>query len=144
MEQARHSRQPPTEYEGRSHQWDEERPCDSARDHETDVEVEVQVLEGRDKSQGCDGTRDVVEVPQASKASDSAHADATNADMVRTKLWEPQRLLNNRKGSHSATCEKIAEDNTRVYDLNQKTMQALDTLAEKYEAFEVPHEEGGV
>ena len=119
-------------------------PCDSARDHETDVEVEVEVLEGRDKSQGCDGARDVVEVPQASKGSNSAHADATHADMVRTKLWERQRLLKNRKESHSATRGKIAEANTRVYDLNQKTMQALDTLAEKYEAFEVHHEEGGV
>ena len=26
--------------------------------------------------------------------------------------------------------------NTRAYDLNQKTMQALDTLAEEYEVFE--------
>ena len=125
----------PTEYEGRFHQWDEGRPRDSARGHETDVEVEVEVLEGRDKSQDCDGTRDVVEVPQAS--SDSAHADATNADMIRTKLWEPQRLLNHRKGSLSATKKKNSEANTRAYDFNQKTMQALDTLAEEYEAFEV-------
>ena len=125
-------------------------PRGSARGHETDVEVEVKVLEGHDKSQGCDGTKGVVEVPLASAASDSALADATNADAIRTKLGELQRLLN-RKGSLSATQKKNAEANTRAYDLNQKTMQALDTLAEENEAFEVTmikvafeHEEGDV
>ena len=33
-------------------------------------------------SQGCDCSRDVVEVPLASAAIDSALADATNADMI--------------------------------------------------------------
>ena len=49
-----------------------------------------------------------------------------------------RRLLNNREGSQSATCKKNAEANTRAHDLNQKTMQALDTLAEEYEIFEEP------
>ena len=78
-----------------------------------------------------------MEVAQASKESDSAHADATDADLTRAKLWELQRLLDDRNGSLSATYKKNAEANTRAYDLNQKTMQALGTLAEEYEAFEV-------
>ena len=44
--------------------------------------------------------------------------------------------LNNRKGSLSATYKKNAEANTRAYDLNQKTIPALDTLAEECEVFE--------
>ena len=75
-------------------------------------------------------------VTQAPKASDSALADATDVDTVRSKLWAPQRLLNNRKGGLSATYKKNTETNTSAYDLNQKTMQALDTLAEEYEIFE--------
>ena len=50
--------------------------------------------------------------------------------------WELHRLLNNRKGSLSSTCKKNTEANTKVYDFNQKTMQALDVLAEEYEIFE--------
>ena len=42
-------------------------------------------------------------------------------------LWELHRLLNNRKGSLSSTY-KNTEANTKVHDLNQKTMQALDRL----------------
>ena len=36
----------------------------------------------------------------------------------------------------SATYKKNTEANTKVYDLNQKTMQALDRLADVYETFE--------
>ena len=49
---------------------------------------------------------------------------------------ELQRLFNNRKGSPSATYKKNAKANTKACDLNQNTMQALDTLAEEYEIFE--------
>ena len=52
-------------------------------------------------------------------------------------MGELHRLLNNRKGSVSATKKKNAEANDRAYDLNQKTFQALDALAEEYAAFEV-------
>ena len=56
-----------------------------------------------------------------------------------------------RKGSLSANYKMNADANTRDYDVNQKTMQALDTLAEECGAFEVTmkkvareHEEGDV
>ena len=102
------------------------------------MEVEVELLEGRDKCQGCDGTRGVVEVPQASKASDSAHADATTADTVQTKLWRTTTSPQQPKGkTQRNTFQRNVEANTRVHDLNQKTMQALNTLAEENEAFEV-------
>ena len=124
-----------SEYEGRLNLWEEGKPSDSAKDNEAAAEAEVEVIEGRDKSQGCDGTEGVEGVTQAPKASDSTLADATYVDTVRSKLWELQRLLNNREGSLSATYKKNTEANTRAYDLNQKTMQALDTSAEEYEIF---------
>ena len=60
-------------------------------------------------------------------------------------------MLNNRKSSLSATYKKNAEANDRAYDMNQKTIQASDALAEEYSAFEASmkkvtseHEEGDV
>ena len=41
-----------------------------------------------------------------------------------------------RKGSLSATDKENAEANDRAHDMNQKTIQALDTLAEEYSTFE--------
>ena len=113
-----------TEYEGGFNQWDEGKSRDSAKDNEAEaeVDVEIEVTEGRDKSQGCDGMGDVEGVAQVPKASDSAFADATDVDTIRSKLWELQRLLNNLKGSLSATYKKNTETNTKAYDLNQKTM----------------------
>ena len=118
----RSTRGNPADYEGRYNQWDEGKSHDSAKDNKGEA------TERRDKSQGCDGTEDVEGVAQASKASDSAPADATDAETIRSKLWELQRLLNNRKGSPSATYKKHAEASTRAVDLNLKTMQALDTF----------------
>ena len=76
VEQAEHSRKP-AEYEGRYNQWNEGKSHDSAKDKD------VEDIEGRDKSQGCDGTEDVEEVAQVPKASDSAHVDATDVETIR-------------------------------------------------------------
>ena len=62
---------------------------------------------------------------------------ATEKEAIRSRLGELHRLLNIRKGSLGATCKKNAEANDRAYDLNRKTIQALDALAEEYAAFEV-------
>ena len=51
-------------------------------------------------------------------------------------LWAPQKVLSSRKGSLSATYNKNTEANTKVFDLNQKTIQALDRLAGVYATFE--------
>ena len=45
-----------------------------------------------------------------------------------------------RDTKESSTFKKNTEANTRVCDLNQKTMQALDVLAEENEIFQVTHE----
>ena len=76
-------------------------------------------------------------VTQTSTTCDSAMTLATEKDAVRSRLGELHRLLNNRKGSPSVTYKKNAEANNRAHDMNQKSVQALDTLAEQYEAFEV-------
>ena len=57
---------------------------------------------------------------------------------IRSRLGELHRLLNNRKGSLSATHRKNAKANDRAYDMNQKIIQALDTLAEEFSASEAP------
>ena len=51
------------------------------------------------------------------------------------RLWELHRLANNRKGSLSSACKKNSEANNKVYDLKQRTVAALDRLAEVYETF---------
>ena len=61
---------------------------------------------------------------------------ATEEDAILQRLGELHRLLNSRKGSLSATYKKNAEANDKAFDLNQKTIQALDALAEDYVAFE--------
>ena len=65
--------------------------------------------------------------------SASEPVNETDVETTQKKLWEKQRLLNHRKGSLSSTFVKNAEARTKAYDLNQKTMQTLDTLAEDYE-----------
>ena len=71
----------PAEDEGRYSQWNEGKSHDSAKDNEGEA------IEGRDKSRDCDGTEDVEGVAQAPKASDSALADATDVETIRSKLW---------------------------------------------------------
>ena len=87
---------------------------------------------------------------QASLPCDSAITLGTETDVVRSRLGELHRLLNNRKGSLSATDKKTAEANDKAHHMNQKTIQAVDTLAE-YGVFEVTmkkvkfeHDEGDV
>ena len=71
-------------------------------------------------------------VTQASTTCDSPMALATEKAAVRSRLEELHR-----QGSLSATHKKNAEANNRACDMNQKTIQALYTLAEEYGVFEV-------
>ena len=52
------------------------------------------------------------------------------------EMWKLQKILSSRKGSLSQTYKKNTEANRKVYDLNQKTMQALSNLALVYARFE--------
>ena len=48
------------------------------KSHDSAKDDEGGAIEGRDKSQGCDGTEDVQGVAQAPKASDSGLMDAVS------------------------------------------------------------------
>ena len=100
--------------------------------------AEVEVAENSDKYHGRVATDNAVSTAPADTTWDSATAMTTEKEAVRTRLRELDRLLNHRKGSLSATYKMGAEANDRAYDMNQKTIQALDTLAEEYGAFEAP------
>ena len=51
-------------------------------------------------------------------------------------LWRLQKILHSNKGSLSKTNKTNTEANAKVYDLNQKTMKAVDTLAFLHSTFE--------
>ena len=91
----------------------------------------------RDKNHGRAASDNATSTTPAHTSWDSAAATATEKEATKSRLGELHRLLNNRKGCLSATCKKNAEANDRPYDMNQKTIQALDTLAEEYSTFEV-------
>ena len=52
------------------------------------------------------------------------------------EIWKLAKLLSSKTGSPSQTYKKISEANTKVYDLNQRTTQALYNLALVYATFE--------
>ena len=59
-----------------------------------------------------------------SKVNATEPVNATHSMATEKKLWEPQRLLQNRRG-FSSTCKKNAEANTKAY-AQPESMQALD------------------
>ena len=61
----------------------------------------------------------------------STAATATEKEAFRSRQGELHRLFNNRKGCFGATNKRNVEANDRAYDMNQKTKQALYTLAEE-------------
>ena len=127
----------PAEYEGRYSHWDEGRSHDSAKDTEGDA------AEGQDKNRGDAGTENGGEAAPAPKENANELVNVTDVETPHKKQRELQRLMNHRKGSLSSTNKKIAEANTKAYDLNQKTMQSLGTLAEEFLDLRGDHEENG-
>ena len=117
-----------SKHEGRRSYWGDGKAQDSA-DNTEGVAVEGAVRDTKENA--------------------SEQKSVTDFVVTEKRLWELHHLLNNRKGSLSSTYKKSTEANTKVYDLDQKTMQAVDFLAEKYEIFEetmkkVTPEEGDV
>ena len=51
-------------------------------------------------------------------------------------IGELHRLLKSRKGSFNATYRKNTDANDKAYDLNQKSIQALDALTKEHVDFE--------
>ena len=100
------------------------------------AEAEVDAVENRDKDHGRAAADSVTYTAPAHSAWDTPAATATEKGAIRSRLGELHRLLNNRQGSLDAPYKKKAEANDRAYDMNQKTTQASDALAEEYTAFE--------
>ena len=129
----------PSDYDGWSHQWEDSKPSDATKDNEgaaeVENEVEVDVVESRDRNLGCADAENAAGIAQVSKACDSAKANAAEKD-TSSPPHQP-------KGKSQRNKKKNADANTKACNLNHKNMQALDTLAEEYEAFEVCMTKGG-
>ena len=61
---------------------------------------------------------------------------ATEKDAIPRRLGEHHRRVNNRNKSLNGSCRKNTDANEKAYDLNQKSIQALDALAKEYVDFE--------
>ena len=84
----------PAEDAGRHSHWDEGRAQDSAND------TDGGAMDGQDKNRGGDvGTEEGGETVPGSKVSAPEPVNATDSEATEKKLWELQRLLNNRKGT---------------------------------------------
>ena len=94
-------------------------------------------MDEQDRSQGRAATSEATD----RKAADATGSSATDEEAVKRRLSELHPLLNSRKGSLNATQKKNAEANDKAYDLNQKSVQALDALSKEYVDFEVTHEQ---
>ena len=120
----------PSEHEGRRSHWDYGKAQDFADN------TEGVAVEGKDKTHGREkGTEEDGVAVRDTKENASEQESVKDIVATEKKLWELHRLLNNRKESSSSTYKKNTEANAKVYDLNQKTMQALDALAKEYEIF---------
>ena len=73
----------------------------------------------------------------ANTTGNSAGDADTEKDATMRRLGELHRLLNSREGSLNATYKKNTDANDKAYDLNQKSLQALDALAKEYVDFEI-------
>ena len=124
----------PSEYEGRDNYWDDGKVKISANDTEGVVTEGTEKAKGKEKSTEEEG----LAVWDRASTKERVPGQESEKDFVITKerLWDLHRVLNYRKGRLSSTNKKNTEVNTKVHDLNQKTMQALDVLAEEYEIFE--------
>ena len=106
---------------------DEGKPHDSAKDNEDEA------IEGRDKRAAM--VRKIKNLRRRPRATPHLR--------TRQLLKQYDQSCGNCSDSstterevQNATYKKNAEANTRARDLNQKTMQALDTLAKEHEIFE--------
>ena len=88
------------------------------------------------KNQGRTATSDATGSKAANATGNSTGDAATEKEATMRRMGELHRLLNSRKGSLHATYRTNTEANDKAYDLNQKSMQALDALAKEYIDFE--------
>ena len=55
-------------------------------------------------------------------------------------VWRPQTTIFHKQGSLSQAYKKNTDANAEVNDINQKTMQALESLAVAHSAFDASHD----
>ena len=84
------------------------------------------------RNQGRAATTEATDRNVASATGSSTRDAATDKEAAKRRLSELHRLLNSRKGCLNAKYRKNAEANDEAYDLNQKSVQALDALAKEY------------
>ena len=116
-----------------SHEWDEDASRGSTQTREVQREAWA---DAGDKNQERTPTNDAVSSKTANAAGNSAGDAATEKDATMRRLGKLHLLLSNREGSFSAMYKKNADANDKAYDLNQKSIQALDALAKEYVDFE--------
>ena len=119
----------PSEYEGRHSYWDDGEAQDSANDTEGVAVEGKEKTHRKEKETEEDGVivRDTNEnASEQERAKDSWQQKETVG--IAPSPQQSERSL-------SCTYKKNNDANAKVYDLNQKTMQALDALAEEYEIF---------
>ena len=124
-----------------NHGWNEDAsrgsPSASGAQPETWADVEVEIVDEQDRSQGRAATTEATDRKAADATGSSTGGAATDKEAVKRRLSELHRLLNSRKVSFNATYRKNAEANDKACDLNQKSVHALDALAKEYVDFEV-------
>ena len=144
-----------SDYEDRSRQWEDHKASGPAKENEEVSEAvavaEVEALENREKNHGRAAADSTTYTRPHTPPGILQRQRLRRKEAIRSRLGELRRLLNNRKGSLSATYKKTAEANDRAYDMNQRTIRALEALAEEYTSVEVSmkkvtseHEEGDV
>ena len=81
-------------------------------------------------------TKDAVGSKTANTTGNSVGDAATETDATLRRLVKLHPLSNSRKGSLNATYKNNTDANDKAFDLNQKSLHALDALAAEYVAFE--------
>ena len=82
----------------------------------------------------CGNRRCELQLTKHKSQSDLGGNWAKFSSTSRRRLWRLQQNLH-KTNDLSRTCKRNAEANVKVYDLNQKAMRALETLAFLYSAF---------
>ena len=101
--------------------WDDGKAQDSADN------TEGVAMEGKEKTHGsAEGTEEDGVPVWDTQENASGQESVKDFVVTESRLWELHRFFNNRKGSSSSTHKKNSEANNKVYDLNQRTVSALD------------------
>ena len=125
-----------------NHGWNEDANLEGhprlvERRPETWADAEAEIVGEQSRSHDQTTTTEATDRKAAGATGSSTGDAATDKEAEKRRLSELHRLLNSRKGSLNATYRRNAEANDKAYDLNQKSVLALDAMAKEYVDFEV-------